>query len=332
MKMKLLSFLFLLICTFSLGKDVQVVDSTLIKPSYTKVIRNPDMLSYQLKNLRDQGDLTAFYDQAKQLLKLLEGNFHNKEELNAEKKQDLLWCCYLVANTPLIELNSYSKCEWLGQTRDLDYSIKERISDVLGSFHSSHFFPDDKNIEELRAAYYACIIRDLKRQIDLSTLNASSEELMKEIDSERTRKREATVSPELVLLPVPEGKHPMSNEENQKRLKEWQDEGYAAYNEINDEYTMKRNMILRRAFRNRTAARLVSQNEKDFVATLVNFFPENKRAVEKYILQAGFGSDEMDNLIDRTVGRDKKTEFLYKGERGRRHDKKVREASAERKH
>lgn len=332
MKTKLLCLLFLFICTFCLGKDAQVVDTNLAKPSYGKIIENPDMLSYQLKTLRDRGELTVFYDKAKQLLKSFEVNRQETEYLDAEKKKDILWCCYLIANTPLVQLKDYPLSEWCTQTRDLDYMIKERVLGVLGSFHSSHFFPNDKGIEALRSAYCACIMLDFKRQIDSSSLDAPSEKLTREMDLEREQKIQAVVNPKLDLLPVPEGKNPMSSEENQERAKKWHEEVYSQYRNIEDEYIIRKNIVQRQAFRNRTAARLVSQKEEDFVSILVHFFPRNKKEVEKYILQSGFSSVEMDDLIDRTVGRDSKTEFLYKGERGRRHDKKIREASVERKY
>lgn len=44
----------------------------------------------------------------------------------------------------------------------------------------------------------------------------------------------------------------------------------------------------------------------------------------KYLKKAGYADQEIGDLIDRTVGRDGKTEFLYKGGRGRQHDRKIK--------
>ena len=53
--------------------------------------------------------------------------------------------------------------------------------------------------------------------------------------------------------------------------------------------------------------------EKDFLTMLVNCLPGKRGEVVKYIRLAGYKDNEINGLIDRTVGRDAKTEFLYKG-------------------
>ena len=47
---------------------------------------------------------------------------------------------------------------------------------------------------------------------------------------------------------------------------------------------------------------------------LISNFPEKKSGIPNYIKEAGYQSDEINGLIDRSVGRDAKTEFLYKGQ------------------
>lgn len=53
--------------------------------------------------------------------------------------------------------------------------------------------------------------------------------------------------------------------------------------------------------------------EGGFLRMLVRYFPRKKGEVIKYLKMAGYEDHEMNNLIDRTVGRNPKTEFLYKG-------------------
>ncbi|MCC8148348.1 hypothetical protein [Akkermansia sp.] len=64
--------------------------------------------------------------------------------------------------------------------------------------------------------------------------------------------------------------------------------------------------------------------EPAFVEMLVRFYPGQAGEVVKYLKKAGYADKEIGDLIDRTVGRDGRTEFLYKGDRGRQHNKKVK--------
>lgn len=64
--------------------------------------------------------------------------------------------------------------------------------------------------------------------------------------------------------------------------------------------------------------------EPAFVGMLVRFYPGQAGEVVKYLKKAGYADQEIGDLIDRTVGRDGRTEFLYKGDRGRQHDRKIK--------
>ena len=65
--------------------------------------------------------------------------------------------------------------------------------------------------------------------------------------------------------------------------------------------------------RNNAAKMRTDSLEKTFLNLLVEYFPGNAALVRKYIKLAGYSDKEIPNLIDRTVGRESKTEFLYKG-------------------
>ena len=64
--------------------------------------------------------------------------------------------------------------------------------------------------------------------------------------------------------------------------------------------------------------------EPAFVEMLVRFYPGQAGEVVKYLKKAGYADQEIGDLIDRTVGRDGRTEFLYKGDRERQHDRKIK--------
>ena len=73
------------------------------------------------------------------------------------------------------------------------------------------------------------------------------------------------------------------------------------------------NKIVANDGRNMEIKNTVERMEEDFVPTLVRLFPGKKGEVIKYIRMAGYQEGEINDLVDRTVGRDSSTEFLYKG-------------------
>lgn len=73
------------------------------------------------------------------------------------------------------------------------------------------------------------------------------------------------------------------------------------------------NKIVANGGRNMEIKNTAERMEEDFVPTLVRLFPGKKGEVIKYIRMAGYQEGEINDLVDRTVGRDSTTEFLYKG-------------------
>lgn len=70
---------------------------------------------------------------------------------------------------------------------------------------------------------------------------------------------------------------------------------------------------------------LITRKEKSLVRNMAYYlFPGKAHEVRKYINMAGYEGKEINELIDRTVGRDAETEFLYQGKHGREHDKKLK--------
>lgn len=65
--------------------------------------------------------------------------------------------------------------------------------------------------------------------------------------------------------------------------------------------------------------------EEQFVNMLIRYFPDKSNEVLKYIKMAGYGGAEISELIDRAVGRDSKTEYLYKGRIGQEHARKLKQ-------
>lgn len=58
--------------------------------------------------------------------------------------------------------------------------------------------------------------------------------------------------------------------------------------------------------------------EEDFVPMLVRYFSNKAKDVRKYLKMAGYENREANDLIDRSIGRNPKTDFFYKGRPARK--------------
>ncbi len=65
----------------------------------------------------------------------------------------------------------------------------------------------------------------------------------------------------------------------------------------------------------------VNHLEKVFMELLVSEFPGKYSKVEEFLLQSEYTREDIPDLIDRTVGREPKTDFLYQGKHRVEHDR-----------
>lgn len=70
--------------------------------------------------------------------------------------------------------------------------------------------------------------------------------------------------------------------------------------------------------------RLFSFLELQLVEMLIQYFPDNSREVFKYIKISGYEDSEISELIDRAVGLNSSTKYLYQGRIGQEHRKRIK--------
>lgn len=58
---------------------------------------------------------------------------------------------------------------------------------------------------------------------------------------------------------------------------------------------------------------IINNMEEDFVGMLVQFYPTKAVQVKRYLKLAGYGDDEIPDLLDRTIGLVPQASYLYKG-------------------
>lgn len=66
--------------------------------------------------------------------------------------------------------------------------------------------------------------------------------------------------------------------------------------------------------RNRSMKRSIEEwLEEGLIRILVGYFPGRTAEARQYIRMAGYEDREINSLVDRTLGRTRETEFLYRG-------------------
>ena len=83
--------------------------------------------------------------------------------------------------------------------------------------------------------------------------------------------------------------------------------------EGNEKSVNYRNNLIIRENRNNDFKNNLEFLEKTFVEQLVRYYSKNKKEVYHHLISAGYTAKEIPALIDRTVGKDANTEFLYQG-------------------
>lgn len=76
--------------------------------------------------------------------------------------------------------------------------------------------------------------------------------------------------------------------------------------------------------RNEVSKHNIALLENFFMEILVSTFPGKYSTVTGFLLEAGFAEKDIPALIDRTVGRNKSTDFLYKGRHRLQHDRMLK--------
>lgn len=244
------------------------------------------------------------------------------EDSSAEEQYVALLFCFYAAKSPLIPF-SYDKKIHMPHLKTgiswdkSDITAKIRTVSRLLSLsycQTKQLVKKREELGKLSGAYVASILKtmrefynpQLSEQLSLA-LKTIKENAWQQFNikwkplSDQERERNNIYSEKKGMVPI-------LNKEEQ-RYASWQYEMAQTQRQLRE--TELRIGLMER--RNRTIPNLIESMEKDFLKMLVNYFPGKKGEVITYIRMAGYKNNEINRLVDRTVGRDSKTEFLYKG-------------------
>lgn len=254
--------------------------------------------------LLKEGKLAEFYHiMAKNrtiLGTIWENGIYSKEEVN-----ELLWIFYYVAKAPVFPPIGYKETERPVENKNIDFSRKEDMASCI-----------TRQCRELSATAAGCGVNKKQLAELMALYSAAINRAIYDVYDPDMRKKQEKLAVEYDKIYV----------ERQKRwFKDHANDPWSGMMEIDGPAENLRSHFLANESRNSSArSSLDDFLAKELMNTLLLCFPGDKASVEKYLNLAGYRGEELDEFIDRTVGRDVHTEFLYKGDRGRRHEMKLK--------
>lgn len=307
-----------------------MINPKLVKPECTAVLKTPDSCAAQLKLLLDENKRGEFYEKADQMLEQISGN--EAQIISDEQQQDVMWTIYLIANTPLLRVETFQDTEIEMARLGEDIDVKSRLIVMLQHPSYDKYFPEGGKYHDMRAVYASTVIKELRDAYAASpladadvakTTQSIQDECLKaymdrmeQIDKEATLVEPPLISDEELKFARdnPDDQEAAAKVTNNKRaIKEWEEQIRKAQFNADVERVQHTNVALSQFARQRKYPRVLKRIEKTYVDMLVRFYPGKAAQVKKHMKQAGYTDKEIPDLIDRTVGRTERTEFLYKG-------------------
>lgn len=251
-------------------------------------------------SLLHEKELPDCYREARKKL----GAFSSKGagDVNAEDVRVLSWIFYAVSSMDVFPLNYDENTPKDGLYDNMDYKLKARVVEWMNvlswdiSGIVSRCGVKRKELCRIWAEYGVAVLKTFRTQYDpeLKQKQARMKEEYDKMSAERTLRLVQERKLSLFC-----GADPRSIYYNNKLLSNEDRNNNCKYH-------------------------LEKRLEPAFVEMLVRFYPGQAGEVVKYLKKAGYADQEIGDLIDRTVGRDGRTEFLYKGDRERQHDRKIK--------
>lgn len=287
-----------------IGKDNQAYsDPPLESPACLEQYKQPSATIRELAGFLKDMRLKSFYNAARK--HTLTFSLTTRDNIDTELKEKI-WNYYLVVSAPLFTYKTYREIEpdvYMDDDRADIHRKSEAcllMEKYIGLVRNTHKIKEPVKkqiIRRLFLPYYARILKQYKNAQEPNPYQ-----------------RDAQGNP------VP----PLSDKEKEFRKREIERIRHLPVQEI---LKMMREGSRHRSFietRNEVFKDEVRDLEKSFMELLVSEFPGQYGKVENFILEAGYSKEDIPSLIDRTVGRDNKTDFLYKGKHRQEHDKLYR--------
>lgn len=288
------------ICLMIGNGNLAYSDLPLESPACLEQYKQPSATIQELTAFLKDMRLKSFYNGARK--HTLTFSLTTRDNIDTELKEKI-WNYYLVASAPLFTYKTYREIEPDVYMDDERADIHRKSEACLLMEKYIGMVRDTPKIKEpvkkqiiqrLFLPYYARILKQYKNAQEHNPYQRDTQG-----------------------NPVP----PLSDKEKEFRKREIERIRRLPVQEI---LKMVREGSRHRSFietRNEVFKDEVKDLEKSFMELLASEFPGQYGKVGEFILEAGYSKEDIPSLIDRTVGRSSKTDFLYKGKHRAKHDR-----------
>lgn len=236
-------------------------------------VKEPYTPLWHLHEVLKKKELELFYLCASRLFRI-----HcriNIDDLGGEQCRELYHLCGLVAAAPFYRVDFSGECPWEYARRTGDMDMKE--------------------------VAVSCVARIVEEE-SAGRMNLDRRELGKF----------SALYAAVILKGFREEYHATSEEKLKKRWKEGAKNAWKVHREGRI-FSWEGQFMMAQG-RNRNMKRSIDDwLEKRLIRILARYFPGRTAEARQYIRMAGYEDREINGLVDRTLGRTKETEFLYRG-------------------
>ena len=333
-----------LLATFS---SVIALPSSAAFPADSQELRlSRDSDIGELKNLLNQGDLVKFYQTAHTHMGQLEWS-DIRGGVSPDKLDRLLLIARITSAAPLFGENENTPFEQMTSDFDLknDISLKGKVMVDLVIISKINLKQKcsavrKKEVGQLCSTYAATMLKMMKEAyipdfegwkkevmerktaVWSKEFNARWESFLKERDERVERKKKE------LSIPFEQRMRRQKTEEERIRDREFGEKDAAFMQEAREKWNKRMNLDVSLSMmdgRNSKIKSFLKDKGGSLLRILLDNYPGKATEVFKYLKLAGYEEGEMMEFIDREMGKNKDTEFLYQSSLGRKFLKEKKE-------
>ncbi len=300
----------------------------------------------ELKNLLNQGDLVKFYQTAHTHMGQLEWS-DIRGGVSPDKLDRLLLIARITSAAPLFGENENTPFEQMTPDFDLknDISLKGKVMVdlvIISKINLKQKFSAvrKKEVGQLCSIYAATMLKMMKEAyipdfegwkkevmerktaVWSKEFNARWESFLKERDERVERKKKE------LSIPFEQRMRRQKTEEERIRDREFGEKDAAFMQEAREKWNKRMNLDVSLSMmdgRNSKIKSFLKDKGGSLLRILLDNYPGKATEVFKYLKLAGYEEGEMMEFIDREMGKNKDTEFLYQSSLGRKFLKEKKE-------
>ncbi len=300
----------------------------------------------ELKNLLQQGELVKFYQTAHTHMGQLEWS-DIRGGVSPDKLDRLLLIARITSAAPLFGENENTPSEQMTPDFDLknDISLKGKVMVdlvIISKINLKQKFSAvrKKEVGQLCSIYAATMLKMMKEAyipdfegwkkevmerktaVWSKEFNARWESFLKERDERVERKKKE------LSIPFEQRMRRQKTEEERIRDREFGEKDAAFMQEAREKWNKRMNLDVSLSMmdgRNSKIKSFLKDKGGSLLRILLDNYPGKATEVFKYLKLAGYEEGEMMEFIDREMGKNKDTEFLYQSSLGRKFLKEKKE-------